>query len=37
MGKRSEKDHFENVGIGVTLILIWNVKPWNGEAWTGWV
>jgi len=35
MGKRTEKDHFEDVGISVTLIFIWNVKPWNGEAWTG--
>jgi hypothetical protein len=35
--KPSEKDHLEDVGIGVTLILIWIFKQWDGETWTGWV
>jgi hypothetical protein len=34
MGKPSEKDHLENVGIGLTLILIRVFKQWDGESWT---
>ena len=37
VGKPSEKDHLENVGICVTLILIWIFKQWDGEEWTGWI
>jgi len=37
MGKLSEKDHLEDAGKGVTLILIWIFKQWDGEAWTGWI
>jgi hypothetical protein len=37
MGKRSEKDHFEDVGIGATFILISIIKQWDVEAWTGWI
>jgi hypothetical protein len=36
-GKPSEKDHLEDVGMGVTLILIWIFKKWDGEAWTAWI
>jgi hypothetical protein len=32
MGKPSENDHLEDVGIVVILILIWIFKPWDGEA-----
>jgi hypothetical protein len=35
VGKPSEKDHLENFGILVTLILIWIFKQWDGVAWTG--
>ena len=37
MEKPSEKDNLEHVGIGVTLILIWSFKQWDGEAWIGWI
>jgi len=33
----TEKDHFEDAGIGVTLILQWIFKQLDGEAWTGWI
>jgi hypothetical protein len=33
----SDEEHLEDVGIGVTLILIWIFKPWDGETWTGWI
>jgi hypothetical protein len=33
----SEEDRLEDVGIGVTLILIWIFKPWDGESWTRWI
>jgi hypothetical protein len=35
--KPSEKYHLEEVGIGVTLILIWIFKQWDGAACTGWI
>jgi hypothetical protein len=35
MGKPNEEDHLEDYGIGVTLILIWIFKSWDGETWTG--
>jgi hypothetical protein len=37
VGKPSEKYHLENVGIGLTLILIRIFKQLDGEKWTGWV
>jgi hypothetical protein len=37
MGNLSKKDHLEDVGIGVTLIIIWILKQWNEEAWIGWI
>jgi hypothetical protein len=33
----SEEEHLEDVGIGVTFIIIWIFKPWDGETWTGWI
>jgi hypothetical protein len=33
----SEEEHLEDVGIGVTLIVIWIFGPWDGESWTGWI
>jgi hypothetical protein len=32
-----EKDHFEDVGIGVASRLIRIFKQWVREAWTGWI
>jgi hypothetical protein len=30
VGKPSEKDNLEDVGLDLTLILIWIIKQWDG-------
>jgi hypothetical protein len=34
-GDLKDRDHLENLGVDVRVILRLTTKQWNGEAWIG--
>jgi hypothetical protein len=35
MGGLRERNHLEDIGVDVKIILKYTLKKWNGAAWTG--
>jgi hypothetical protein len=33
-GDLSERDHLEELGVDVRMILKWIIRKWDGKAWT---